>query len=187
MTKKKYKFSVGQEVCLIGNKSTHGTVLSLHESGGYLVYWNTEENDCKSVYREEYLELKQLEFFIPGSVTPKARPRVTKNGAYLPKRYKDWRLKAQDELLVQLLKLQTDIKFPIEKAAVSLKFTGKHRTNSDLDNLAGACLDALTLNGAGIIKDDNLNCLPKLNIEFLPDAKQTGVWILIEKLKVEKK
>ena len=63
-----------------------------------------------------------------------------------------------------------------------IRLLGNHRTNSDIDNLAGACLDALTLNGAGVLIDDRLSCLPQLNVEFDPDAKETGVYIEIEPL-----
>ena len=123
-----------------------------------------------------------LRFCLSGGVVPKARPRVTRNGTYLPQRYRTWRNHAEIELYRQMCDVYAHQQFPLEKAAISLRFFGNHRTNSDIDNLAGACLDALTLNGAGILKDDNLRCLPQLTVEYVPDTPETGVWIEIEPL-----
>ena len=144
----------------------------------------------EDVYTESISDSKQLEnaaiinFYIPGKVVPKARPRVTTNGTYLPPRYREWRNLAEVEIYRQISELNLETKLPIKKAAVSISFCGKHRTNSDLDNLAGACLDALTLNGAGVLQDDRLSCIPKLTIEYIPHTKETGVWIEIEILSI---
>nr|WP_246844351.1 RusA family crossover junction endodeoxyribonuclease [Hydrocoleum sp. CS-953] len=124
-----------------------------------------------------------IRLYIPGKVVPKARPRVTANGTYLPPRYRTWRNEAEVEIYRQVSELNLEVDLPIQKAAISMSFCGKHRTNSDLDNLAGACLDALTLNGAGVLQDDRLSCIPKLTIEYIPDTKKTGVWIEIEILR----
>ncbi|MGK7922167.1 MAG: RusA family crossover junction endodeoxyribonuclease, partial [Trichodesmium sp.] len=124
-----------------------------------------------------------IRLYIPGKVVPKARPRVTANGTYLPPRYRTWRNQAEVEIYRQVSELNLEVDLPIQKAAISMSFCGKHRTNSDLDNLAGACLDALTLNGAGVLQDDRLSCIPKLTIEYIPDTKKTGVWIEIEILR----
>lgn len=123
-----------------------------------------------------------IRFCLPGGVVPKARPRVTSNGTYLPQRYRTWRNQAEVELYRQMCELHPAPQFPLQKAAISLRFFGNHRTNSDIDNLAGACLDALTLNGAGILQDDRLSCLPQLSVEFVPGTPETGVWIEIEPL-----
>ncbi len=121
-----------------------------------------------------------IEFYIPGKVVPKARPRVTTHGTYLPPQYHAWRNQAEVEIYRQVSEFNLEVNFPIQKAAISINFCGQHRTNSDLDNLAGACLDALTLNGAGVLQDDRLSCIPKLTIEYIPHTKETGVWISIE-------
>ena len=121
-----------------------------------------------------------INFYIPGKVVPKARPRVTANGTYLPPRYRAWRNLAEVEIYRQISEHNLEKNLPIQKAAISIRFCGKHRTNSDLDNLAGACLDALTLNGAGVLQDDRLGCIPKLTVEYIPDSQETGVWIKIE-------
>lgn len=121
-----------------------------------------------------------IHLYIPGKVVPKARPRVTTNGTYLPSGYRTWRNQTKVEIYRQISELNLEVSLPIQKAAISISFCGKHRTNSDLDNLAGACLDALTLNGAGVLQDDRLSCIPKLTIEYIPHIKKTGVWIEIE-------
>lgn len=126
--------------------------------------------------------MQKLEFYLSGPVTPKARPRVSSNGTYLPKRYKNWREQAECDLLIQIREMHPAPELPLEKVAITLRFTGKHRTNSDLDNLAGACLDALTLNGAGIIVDDNIKRVPRLTVEYEPKKGKTGVTIEIEPL-----
>ena len=123
-----------------------------------------------------------IRFCIPGAVVPKARPRVTSNGTYLPHRYRAWRNRAEIELYSQMANFRVTQTFPLPKAAVSIRLFGKHRTNSDIDNLAGACLDALTLNGAGVLVDDRLSCLPQLSVEYIPDTQETGVWIEIKPL-----
>ncbi len=121
-------------------------------------------------------------FYVPGNVVPKARPRVTSKGTYLPRQYRQWRNMAEVEICRQVLDMNLTEKLPIKKAAISLSFCGKHRTNSDLDNMAGACLDALTLNGAGVLKDDRLSCIPKLTVEYVASEGETGVWITIESI-----
>lgn len=123
-----------------------------------------------------------VRFCLPGTVVPKARPRVTSNGTYMPNRYREWRNRAEIELYRQMSQFHSTHKFPLQKAAVSLRFFGNHRTNSDLDNMAGACLDALTLNGAGVLMDDRLSCLPRLTVEYVSGTKETGVWIEIQPL-----
>ncbi|MGL4377913.1 MAG: DUF3102 domain-containing protein, partial [Microcoleaceae cyanobacterium] len=92
----------------------------------------------------------EIQFWLSGNVVPKARPRVTKRGTYLPKQYRGWRNQAEVEIYRQLCDLNLSIELPIPRANISLIFMGNHRKNADLDNLAGACLDALTLNGAGV-------------------------------------
>jgi Holliday junction resolvase RusA-like endonuclease len=126
---------------------------------------------------------QEIQFWISGNVVPKARPRVTSRGTYLPKQYRGWRNQAEVEIYRQVCDLNLAISLPIPRANISLIFMGNHRKNADLDNLAGACLDALTLNGAGVILDDRVTCVPKLTVEYEPNAKKTGVLIKIEPLK----
>lgn len=169
-------------------RSKNSTAKAEEKSGKYLLE-QPEDNSRKSVSQknkknqgQDLVEAKSnnLVFYIPGNVVPKARPRVTSKGTYLPQRYRKWRNMAEVELCRQVLDMNLKEQLPIAKAAISLSFCGKHRTNSDLDNMAGACLDALTLNGAGVLKDDRLSCIPQLNVEYIADRQETGVWITIE-------
>ncbi|NEO53338.1 MAG: RusA family crossover junction endodeoxyribonuclease [Okeania sp. SIO3B5] len=145
---------------------------------------NTENFPTSIPGSEESENATIINFYLPGKVVPKARPRVTTNGTYLPPRYRAWRNQAEVEIYRQVSELNLEVDLPIKRAAISISFCGKHRTNSDLDNLAGACLDALTLNGAGVLQDDRLSCIPKLTIEHIPNVKETGVQIKIEILPV---
>lgn len=142
---------------------------------------NPKENPSQTETKSDQKSDKII-FYIPGNVVPKARPRVTSNGTYLPPTYRKWRNMAEVEIYRQILDLNISKELPIKKAAISLSFCGKHRTNSDLDNMAGACLDALTLNGAGVLKDDRLSCIPQLNVEYVADDRETGVWITIKRI-----
>ncbi|MGC9503255.1 RusA family crossover junction endodeoxyribonuclease [Baaleninema sp.] len=125
---------------------------------------------------------QSLTFFLPGVVVPKARPRVTRFGNFLPKRYRHWRLWAEGELLMQLQKIHPMPSLPFAKAAVQIQFRGKFRTQADIDNLAGAILDALTVGGAGILKNDNLSCVPSLQVEYFANDTTPGARIEIAPL-----
>lgn len=123
-----------------------------------------------------------LTFFLPGIVVPKARPRVTQFGTFLPSRYRNWRLRAEGELILQVQRLDPVPPLPIERATVRIRFQGKFRVQADLDNLAGAVLDALTLQGAGILKNDNLSCVPSLNVDYVASDEEPGARIEIHPL-----
>ncbi|RMH74129.1 MAG: RusA family crossover junction endodeoxyribonuclease [Cyanobacteria bacterium J007] len=116
-------------------------------------------------------------FWIPGRVSPKARPRVTANGTYLPKPYRQWRLRAEGEILMQLQQMHPQPQLPIQQAAVQVVLHGKHR--GDGDNLAGSILDSLV--GAGVLPSDSLKHLPYGCWRHVPDS-QTGVQIDIKPL-----
>lgn len=147
------------------------------EADTFVITFSEEEGEGEE---EEEYEREILTLFLPGIVVPKARPRVTSNGTFLPQRYREWREMAEFEITRQLTDLDVDIEFPIKRAEVTIRFVGKHRTNSDLDNMAGACLDALTLKGAGVLQDDRISCVSRLSVEYEPKAKETGVIIEIE-------
>ncbi len=116
-----------------------------------------------------------LIFWIPGSVTPKARPRVTSNGTFLPKRYREWRLRAEGEIIMQVHQMSPLPQLPIERAALRIILRGKHR--GDGDNAIGSVCDALV--GAGIFSDDSLKQIPFGSWRHIPDG-ETGVKIQIE-------
>jgi Holliday junction resolvase RusA-like endonuclease len=100
-----------------------------------------------------------MNYQLTGKITPKARPRLGSGGAYLPSKYRDWK----DDAIAQLL-TQSRPPHPIDKAEISISIGGKQR--GDLDNIAGAILDALVQ--AGILLDDRLSVVSKLSIEYFP-------------------
>lgn len=100
-----------------------------------------------------------MKYQLTGNITPKARPRLGRNGVHLPAKYRDWKADAIAELLTQSQPLE-----PIDKAEVSIGIGGKQR--GDLDNIAGAILDALVQ--AGILLDDRISVVSKLSIEHFP-------------------
>lgn len=115
---------------------------------------------------------KSIKFWIPGRVIPKARPRITTRHAYLPTNYREWRRMAEVIIVSQIVNKS---KLPLAIALVEVNLTGKHR--GDLDNLAGSCLDALV--SAGVLTDDNVNCVPRLTVTYQPTGK-LGVAIVIK-------
>ncbi len=110
----------------------------------------------------------QISFFIPGNIVPKARPRVTVNGTFLPKRYRTWRNQAEGELILQIARQELSHLLPLEKATVNVYLTGKHRQTADADNLVGSCLDALV--AVGVFKNDSLSHIQELHFKFVPDG-----------------
>lgn len=120
-----------------------------------------------------------LKFWIPGRVTPKARPRVTRNGTYHLQQYQAWRNIAHVELFKQLEKLSApNSMLPLQRVSVAVTLQGSHR--GDADNLAGACLDALV--EAGVLKDDRLSCLPELRVRHEPESRRLGVLVEVQPL-----
>ena len=107
-----------------------------------------------------------LNLWLDGRVSPKARPRVSNGHAYLPSTYRKWKHDAVLELLCQLGSRDClPIAVPV---AVEIALTGSsHR--GDLDNLAGAVLDALV--EASVLTDDRLSCVPKLVVTHTPNGK----------------
>ncbi|WP_254563741.1 RusA family crossover junction endodeoxyribonuclease [Oscillatoria sp. HE19RPO] len=118
---------------------------------------------------------KTLTLWIPGPVIPKARPRVTANGTYLPKRYREWRLRAEGEIIMQVHQMNPLPQLPLERAAVRIILRGKHR--GDGDNAIGSVCDALV--SAGIFSSDSLKQIPFGSWRHIPDG-ETGVKIQIE-------
>lgn len=120
---------------------------------------------------------EKLTFFIPGNVVPKARPRVTRNGTYLPPRYRTWRNFAEVELYKQINEKQNLPVFPIPRAAVKVRLIGKHRMNADADNIIGSFLDALV--AVGVFKNDNLSYIPEIAFKLVSSEGIQGSHITI--------
>jgi Holliday junction resolvase RusA-like endonuclease len=112
---------------------------------------------------------KMLELQLMGEIVPKARPRVTYGRAYMPQNYRDWK-----ECAIADLAQQYQGKEPMAALSeVSIALTGKHSRRGDLDNIAGAILDALVQ--ARILANDNLTVVPKLSIGLSFDKKKEPV------------
>ena len=120
---------------------------------------------------------KIYSFWIPGKVTPKARPRVTKNGTFFPKRYREWRLKAQGEIIMQIQQMNPPPKLPMQAAALRILLFGNHR--GDGDNAIGSVCDALV--SAGVLPSDSLKYLPYGSWRHIK-SEETGVKIEIKPL-----
>jgi Holliday junction resolvase RusA-like endonuclease len=113
-----------------------------------------------------------LSLELTGRVIPKQRPRFSKGHSYLPSGYRNWK----DAAIAQLLTQYTGTAFT--RVAVTINILGSAR--GDLDNLAGAVLDALTQ--SGILVDDRLSCVPELTVKHVPGT-QHGARITIQELK----
>jgi Holliday junction resolvase RusA-like endonuclease len=98
-----------------------------------------------------------LFFWLAGRIVPKARPRLSSGRAILPQNYREWKNGAIASLIRQK---EQGVSLPINCARIEIELSGSHL--GDLDNIAGAILDALVQ--AGIIKDDRLSCIYGLSI-----------------------
>jgi Holliday junction resolvase RusA-like endonuclease len=113
-----------------------------------------------------------IELHLEGDVVPKARPRVTENGTYLPENYDLWKQSAIVDFTLQYHgEALRDI------AWISIVLSGKHSRRGDADNIAGSILDALVQSKA--IAGDNLTIVPGLSIELIHSNKKPTVQIFI--------
>lgn len=104
-------------------------------------------------------------------VIPKARPRFKNGRAYLPQNYRDWMQDTVSELLLQPRPV-APIDYPVE---VEIMINAQR---GDLDNLAGAVLDALV--NASILEDDRCGIVQRLVIQ--KSAQVEGASILLRSL-----
>jgi hypothetical protein len=92
------------------------------------------------------VEVSGVAFFVAGQAIGKARPRVTRRGTFMPTPYLQWLQVVRDEALVACAELE-DRGEPWNAAregyVVRLRFALGDRRRRDIDNLAGAILDAL--------------------------------------------
>jgi len=98
-----------------------------------------------------------IELRVMSPVVPKPRPRLGRNGCYLPGGYTSWESSAVLELLSQ----RNGIKgLPIDYGiALDIKFGGHCR--GDLDNLIKSVCDVLVK--AQILRDDSLSIVRGIN------------------------
>lgn len=121
------------------------------------------------------IETQVIKFWLPGAVVPSSRPRVTRNGTYLPQKYREWRRLAEAEILAQidarsLLPLPTPV-------AVKILLQGRsHRGN--IHHLARGILEALV--NAGVLKNDRTNCISCLVVDYDQRHKEIGTVVEVE-------
>lgn len=119
-----------------------------------------------------------IDFFIEGKIVPKARPRVTSKGTFMPESYQNWMKGTVWELISIWREKYQSIKlnFPL---TLAIHLEGKHSRQGDLDNIGGAVMDALVK--AQILPNDNVNCINHLTISFNYSNKPpTYVILLVE-------
>jgi Holliday junction resolvase RusA-like endonuclease len=96
----------------------------------------------------------------------KARPRVTRHGAFMPKAYRD----NQTQLLAKV-KEQYDgppLQGPLR---VEMELHGEGR--ADIDNVVGAFFD--TVNKV-LWEDDRISIIPELSVRWLKCKKVDSMW-----------
>ena len=101
---------------------------------------------------------------------PKKRPRVTRNGTYMPHGYTDWK----QETAYQMRKAWGQP--PIEGTlGVAIELVARKRPRGDMDNLAGAVLDA----GNGVLWVDDRQ-IAALSVAWLKPAEHSSEGINVE-------
>jgi Holliday junction resolvase RusA-like endonuclease len=97
----------------------------------------------------------------------------------MPTAYKDWQAKTCRFLLKSIRVDYPEVinELPFKKAKISIEYHGKHG-KKDLDNAAGAILDALVK--AGILEDDDMQHVPELNVRTKRWMESKGVQIKME-------
>ena len=107
--------------------------------------------------------MRTADFELRVSLMSKARPRMPRGGGrpYMPKAYMDWKAD------VRAILAEWWTVAPLEKVnCLCLSFRGPAR--GDLDNMAGAVLDA----GNGLIwRDDRVGVLPTLALRWTKTHK----------------
>jgi Holliday junction resolvase RusA-like endonuclease len=97
-----------------------------------------------------------IELRITAPVVPKPRPRMGKNGCYLPNGYTLWESSAVLDLVTQTKGIQG---LPIDYGiGLTIKFGGHCR--GDLDNLIKSVCDALVK--AQVLRDDSLSIVQSI-------------------------
>ncbi len=101
---------------------------------------------------------------------PKARPRVTSRGTYMPAGYQDWK----QETAFQMR--QQHRQEPMQgHVAVAIDIVARRKPRGDIDNLAGAILDA----GNGVLWTDDRQIVA-LAVVWLTPADELPEGIRLE-------
>lgn len=106
--------------------------------------------------------IKTIIFNLKGNIVPKARPRVTRNGTFMPASYRKWKNEAVNALSESQFK-------NLENVTIEVILIGKHCRRGDADNIIGSILDALVQ--SGIIRNDNLACISEISIKLKYNAR----------------
>jgi Holliday junction resolvase RusA-like endonuclease len=111
--------------------------------------------------------MKSMDFVLPVPLQPKARPRFARTGkAYTDPKYRAW-MKNAESILREWWPYP-----PLEKGQVlAIHMTFHGPGTSDLDNLAGAVMDA----GQGVVwVSDRVTVIKRLELEWVgsPTANQ---------------
>ncbi len=125
---------------------------------------NSEYSSASSPWWPALIDTYSIE--LAGQIIPKARPRVTSRGTYMPANYTSWKLAAMKDMRVQCRPVSGTV-------AIDIQLIGKHSRRGDADNISGAILDALVQ--AGIIEGDNLMIVRSLSIELNWDKKEPPI------------
>ena len=112
-----------------------------------------------------------IRLHLPGwHVVPKARPRVTSRGTYMPPGYQDWKQETR-----MLLVRAYDGRAPLEgHLSIEVAFVSKKKPRGDMDNLLGAVLDA----GNGVVWQDDRHAAAVSACWLQPDDEyQEGIYV----------
>ena len=109
-----------------------------------------------------------IELTIYQPIFSKARPRVTRNGTFMPKAYQDKR-----KQMLSCIKEQykgAPLEGPLR---VEVDVSGEGR--ADADNIAGALMDCA--NGV-LWVDDRVNIIPELQVRWQKSQKKDSTWLV---------
>ena len=101
---------------------------------------------------------------------PKARPRVTANGTFMPGGYQDWRNETRFAM-VRAMQGRAPLAVPL---SVTIQQASARRGRGDIDNMAGGILDA----GNGVIWQDDRH-IQALSVCWLQAPKDAAPSVVI--------
>ena len=123
--------------------------------------------------------LPRLIFRLSGQIVPKARPRVTSSGTFMPENYTLWKKYAIRSLSEQ--KLHHLIQYPINSCKIRIICKGIQHLNSDADNITGSIFDALVQ--SKVIKNDNLVTIKEFSFRYIQSNEKLKIVIEITPIK----
>lgn len=122
------------------------------------------------------MNLRELDFLVPGRPIPKARARVVAGGAFTPKSTRQYERSIGQAALFGLMARQSVASWPLDaRYRVSIVATFPTRHRCDIDNVAKAVLDGCN----GVLWDDDSQ-VDALSIERAYDPTRPGVSVRVE-------